>query len=229
MIRRFDRVIKAPLAGAGVSGTDREKLRPGTEDRIERVLITRKLIRKRVQALAAQIAESYKGDPRLDVVFVLEGAGTFATDLAQAIYDAGGPEVLLHSIKARTYGAEIKAGEESFRPVKIFYAPEGLQGKKVLLVEDIVDQGFTLLALRNFLLKDCGATEVKICALLDKKLSAPTPEVKKSREQLVIDFTGFEVPDHWVAGYGIDAGGDFRFLPFVVVVKEAYYKRGGRT
>jgi len=227
VIKKFDRMIKVPIQGAGISPRDKEQIRPQMKNRIERVLITRKLIQKRIKALGREIAKNYKGESRLEMLFILEGASVFASDLAQEIYNAGGPETRTQSIKARTYGSGIKDENEVSRPVRLFYVPKGLKGKRLLIAEDIVDQGFTLQSVKNWLLKEAAAKEVKICALIEKELSNPSPKVKKLRESLKLDWVGFTIPDRWIAGYGIDAGEDFRFLPFVVVVREGYYKQGG--
>lgn len=225
MIRRFNQIIEVPLEGVSQSERDLEKLAPELKNRIEKVLITRLLLRKRVQALARKIAENYKNENRIEMVFILEGARVFAGDLERKIYECGGPEIRTQSIKAQTYGKEIKGAGEIKREVKIFYAPKDLEGKRVLLVEDIVDQGFTLYSVQNWLLKKAKAKEVKVCALLEKRLKNPSDKVKKLRANLKLDWVGFSIPDRWVAGYGIDAGEDFRFLPFVVVVREEYYQR----
>jgi len=227
VVKNFERVITVPPEGAALSPRDRETIRPEMKNRIERVLITRKLIRKRVKALAREISAFYRGEGRLEMLFILEGASIFAAELAQEIYSAAGPEVRSQSLKARAYGPGLKDEGEISRPVKILYAPSGLEGKRLLLVEDIVDQGFTLHTVSNWLESEAGAEEVRICALLDKQLRNPSPAVKKMRERLTLDWVGFQIPDRWVAGYGIDAGEDFRFLPFVVIIREDYYRQGG--
>jgi len=157
------------------------------------------------------------------MVFILEGARVFASDLEKEIYNARGPEIRTQSIKAQTYGVEIKREGEQERKVKIIYAPSGLKGKEVLLVEDIVDQGFTLKAIQEWILKEAGAKDLKTCVLVAKRLENPTEQVRNLRENLKLDWVGFTIPDRWIAGYGIDAGEDFRFLPFIVAVKEDYY------
>ncbi|RLI61764.1 MAG: hypothetical protein DRO88_12635, partial [Promethearchaeia archaeon] len=90
---------------------------------------------------------------------------------------------------------------------------------------DIIDQGFTLNALMNYLVKNKKVNSVKICSLLLKKLENPSKEVKQSRKNIEshLDFIGFTVPDIWVAGYGIDASDDFRSLPFIIGVNEKFY------
>ncbi|MDH5467993.1 MAG: hypothetical protein OEY25_11295, partial [Candidatus Aminicenantes bacterium] len=64
---------------------------------------------------------------------------------------------------------------------------------------------------------------LKVCVLFNKVLKNPTKEVRKIKEKLAIDYLGFEIPDRWIAGYGIDAGGDFRHLPYIITVREDYY------
>lgn len=222
-ISDFKNAIDIPPEGAcaGESGCD--AVRPEMRDRVEGILISRRLVERRIAGLAEEISGLYRGEKNLDMVYILEGARTFATALEQAIYDAGGPEVRSQSIKARTYGADIKQAGETSRPVRILHEPTGLEGRHVLLVEDIIDQGFTLHAVRDWLLEKAGAADVRICVLLEKVLEHPTPEIRRLRERMKLDLVGFRVPDRWVAGYGIDAGEDFRFLPFVVIAREEYY------
>jgi hypoxanthine phosphoribosyltransferase len=226
LIKKFDRIIEVPVKGVHASAGDNEKIRPEMKNRIARPLITRRLIKCRVRELAREIAAFYRDQPRIEMLFILEGASTFAYDLAREVYNMGGPEIRSHSIKARTYGADLKKEGEISRPVKIVFAPSGLEGKKVLVVEDIIDQGFTLYAIKDWLLHEARAGDVKMCALLDKRLEHPSPAVKRLRSLLKMDYVGFTIPDRWVAGYGIDAGDDFRFLPFIVIVKEQYYLKG---
>jgi len=95
-------------------------------------------------------------------------------------------------------------------------------------LDDIVDDAFTITHLRQDLL-DHGITESKLktCVLLNKILDNPSEQVKKLRNQITLDYVGFEIPDRWIAGYGIDAGEDFRELPFIVAVNENYYLNKG--
>lgn len=225
IISSFDHVIEVPAEGACVAKGDRERIRSATADRIESVLITRRLIQRRIQAMAEAISARFRGPERLELVFILEGARPFATALEQAIYESGGPETRCQAVKAGTYGAEIKSEGETSRRVRISLPPTGLEGRRVVLIDDILDQGFTLQAVRRWLLDEVRAAEVGLGVLLEKELRSPTPQVKKLRERLKPDWTGFRIPDRWVAGYGIDAGEDFRALPFLVVVREEYYLR----
>lgn len=228
-IADFSQIIEVPSEGACAGEGDCEFLPEAMNDRVEKVLITRALIKHRVNALADEIARYYRdrGEKILNLVFILEGARTFATDLEKAIFDVRGPEIQSYSLKAQTYGSGIKDEGETSRAAKIIHAPAGLEGKRVLLVEDIIDQGFTLYAVRRWLLEKALVSEVKTCALVEKNLRNPSENVRQLRQQLALDWTGFRIPDRWVAGYGIDAGQDFRFLPFIVVVREDYYRQRG--
>lgn len=223
IIKQTKRVIRVPIEGVCASRRDQERVPATMQNRIERVLITRQLIQARVQALARQIARYYQNRKSLKLVYILEGAATFAMDLAREIYNAGGPELRIQSIKARTYGDEIKQEGEIFRPVKIIFAPTGMAGEEILIAEDIVDQGFTLSAVKDWLLDEAEVKDVKICALLEKRLEHPSPRVKEIRKRLKLNWIGFSIPDRWVAGYGVDAGEDFRALPYLVIVREEYY------
>jgi len=226
IIKQTDRPIRVPVEGVCAGKRDRERVPEIMQNRIERVLITRAVIEARVKTLARQIAKHYQKRDRLKLIYILEGAGMFALDLAREIFNAKGPELRILSIKARTYGEELKQEGEVSRQVKIIFAPTGLSGEEILIAEDIVDQGFTLSAVKEWLLEEAGVKDVKICALLEKRLGHPTPRVREIRKRLKLDWVGFTIPDRWVAGYGVDAGDDFRALPYLAIVREEYYLKG---
>jgi hypoxanthine phosphoribosyltransferase len=195
---------------------------PGMEERIDRVLIPEGAIFDRVRVLAKRICIDYRGADQLTLLAVLEGARTFAEELGRAVARLDGPAVEFDYIKARTYGEEIKSEGETEREVVITVEPRRVEGKHILVVEDIVDQGFTLTSIHRLLIER-GPASMRTCALLLKRLDAPTPAVSRLREELHISYSGFDVPDRWVAGYGIDVGGELRELPCVVAVNESYY------
>jgi hypoxanthine phosphoribosyltransferase len=194
------------------------------DDRIETILIPEDCLRARVRALAGEICRDYAGARELQVVVVLNGAFVFAADLGREIYKRHGPDIRYDFLKAVTYGKGIKGLREPERQVSISLEPADLQGADILLVDDIVDQAFTLSKARHLLEID-RANSIRTCALLYKILEQPGPRVADLKEQLSLDYVGFNVPDKWVAGYGIDAGDDFRHLPFIVAVNEGYYRR----
>jgi len=191
-----------------------------TEPRIDRILIPEAEIDRRLEAMAAEIGRDTSSTQVLHCVAVLKGAFVFMADLGRAIHRAGGPKVEYHFLQARTYGRETKSANEKTRPVVTPNLDlEDLSGRDVLLLEDVLDQGFTLTALRQRLLTEIGARSVRICVLLEKQLDAPSPEVQALRRQLRADYVGFTIPDLWVVGYGLDAAGQLRNLPFVAVLR----------
>jgi len=225
----YENVIKIPDDGIIETKNDisiLSGLSSSKRNRIDRVLIPEACLKKRVNALAQEICKDYKSAKELNLVPILKGAFIFASDLGREIYNIyglKGPEIRFDFIKAVTYGDEIKYSEESIRKVKIELKPGNLKGKDVLLIEDIVDQGFTLFEIKQMLLEKENLNSLRICALLSKVLKNPSKEARELKDKLDIDYLGFEIPDRWVAGYGIDAGGDLRHLPFVIAVKESYY------
>lgn len=217
---REDKPISVPeqgLAGA-------EEIPTPLANRVDRILIPEHCIQARVRGLAHEVSRDYPDTKRLTLLIVLDGAIVFAADLGREIHRAGGPEVDYRNVKARTYGDEIKGSGEMQRRVEILVEPPDIEGRDVLLIEDIVDQGFTLATIQQILLEKKPAS-LRTCALLWKRLDAPTQPVQGLRDSLEISYVGFDVPDRWVAGYGIDVSHEFRELPFIVAVHEAYYSR----
>ena len=225
----YENVVKVPEEG--ITGTKNDiailsEISSDKKNRVDRVLIPETCLKRRTQALAQEICRDYKNAEELILVIILKGAFVFASDLGREIYEIcglQGPEIRYGFIKAVTYGEEIKHSEERERKVKIELKPQNLKGKDVLLIEDIVDQGFTLFEIKRKLSEEENPNSVKICALLNKILKTPTKDVSEIKDKLILDYLGFEIPDRWIAGYGIDAGEDFRHLPFIISVKENYY------
>mgnify|MGYP000539453208 CR=1 FL=1 len=81
---------------------------------------------------------------------------------------------------------------------------------------DAIDYGSYTGWISPYAIKEAGAKDLKTCVLVAKRLENPTEQVRNLRENLKLDWVGFTIPDRWIAGYGIDAGEDFRFLPFIV-------------
>jgi hypoxanthine phosphoribosyltransferase len=167
------------------------------------VLFSASSIAMRNLELAKQIAERDYHD--LLVVSVLKGSFVFAADLIRAMHDAGlHPEVEFITISS--YGAGTTSGE-----VKVLRDIDShVEGRDVLLIDDILESGNTLNFTRNLMLGR-GAKSVSIAVLLDKSVRRKTA--------INADFTGFECPDYFVVGYGMDVAHAFRELPFVGVVK----------
>ena len=165
-----------------------------------KVLLSRDAIQARIEEMGVQIAKDYDGrEPHL--VGVLKGACTFITDLSQAI----DIPLTLDYIAVSSYGAATKSSGE----VKLVKdLDQSLDGKDVIVVEDIVDTGLTLNYLTN-LLRNRGPKTVKVAALLSKP-SRRLVEVK-------VDYIGFSIEDHFVVGYGLDYNERYRNLKDIVI------------
>ena len=164
---------------------------------IKRVVFSEQAIGERVRAMAQEITDAYPtGD--LLLVGLLKGSFIFMADLARAIERPLQVDFLV----ASSYGK----GTTSSGNVRLLYDPAtDLAGKHVLVVEDIIDTGRTLQRLLS-LLSARQPASLGVCALLDKKIAPPIPEVR---------FVGFDCPPAFIVGYGLDYAEDYRHLPFV--------------
>ena len=177
-------------------------------DVIERVLISKEELEKKVAELGKQISKDYEGK-ELVMIGVLKGGFIFLSDLARKITIP----VDLDFMSVSSYGDSSK----SSGVVKIIKDVDtNIDGKHVLIVEDIIDTGLTLNHLVA-LLKTRGPLSVKICAALDK------PSRRKA--VIKIDYKGFEIPDEFVIGYGLDYAGKYRNIPEVCVLKKDVYMK----
>ncbi|MBU2486685.1 MAG: hypoxanthine phosphoribosyltransferase [Alphaproteobacteria bacterium] len=176
---------------------------PVVRGKIIEPLFTPEMIAARNRAMAAEIAASPKKD--LLVISILKGSFIFAADLIRALHDAGlEPEV--EFITLSSYGR----GTTS-QGVKIIKDIDSdVRGRDVLLIDDILESGRTLRFARD-LMYERGANDVDIAVLLDKR--------SRREGSLDADYVGFECPDYFVVGYGMDVAYAFRELPFVGVVK----------
>lgn len=177
------------------------------EKDILRVLISEEELKRRVQAIGAQIAVDYEyKDPLF--VGVLRGSFMFFADLMRACPIPSG----LDFMAASSYNA----GTFSSGVVKIDYdIKTSVAGRHIILVEDILDSGNTLFNLTRHL-ADRGAASVKLCVLLDKPSRREKP--------IAPDYVGFTVPDEFVVGYGLDYADRYRNLPYVGVLKPEVYR-----
>ena len=168
------------------------------------VLYTESQIAERIDTLGAQITREYVGK-ELVLVSVLKGSCVFLADLMRAI----DLQLTIDFMSVSSYKNELKSTGD----VEILKdLSNSIRGKDVLVVEDIIDTGLTLSRLLE-ILGSRGANSIRLATFLDK----PEPRIKK---QLKIDFTGFVVPNKFVVGYGLDAAGRYRNLPFIAVVKD---------
>jgi hypoxanthine phosphoribosyltransferase len=167
-----------------------------------RVLIPQEDIEKRVAALAAEIDRDYADSERLVCVGVLKGSVFFMVDLLKRLT----VPLAIDFFQTSSYGSSTSPGEVRIRKDLDL----AIRGKDVLLIEDIVDTGYTLRTILD-LLRFRGARSVKLCALLDK-VAAREVEVK-------IDYRGFEIEPLFVVGYGLDFDERYRNLPFIAVLE----------
>jgi hypoxanthine phosphoribosyltransferase len=223
----YNQVVRVPEQGLSIPEYKNQKIEDKypLKSRIENILIPESVIKKRLQALAVQIVADYQNCERLYLIPILKGAFIFAADLGREIVRCGGPEIRIDFYEAETYGAEIKKKGEEKRRVKILRRPDIRDGSEVILLDDIGDTVQTVSVILNDIQTsmDIDRSRIRICFLLDKVLTNPSPHVRCLKEKLRPDYIGFQVPDIWVAGYGIDAGDDFRLLSCIISVKEQYY------
>ncbi len=167
------------------------------------VLISAKDLKKRIKELADEISTDYKGKKPV-FVSILKGASFFLADLVREMK----LDLTLDYIAASSYG-EGTESSGNVRILKDLSAP--IDGKDVIIVEDIIDRGYTLKAIRD-LLNARKANSVKVCVLLDK------PDRRKV--DVAVDYRGFTIPDRFIVGYGMDYAERYRNLPYIAVLKE---------
>ena len=184
-----------------------------------RTLITEHRLSERIAELGRQIARDCHRLERLHVLALLNGAFVFAADLARSLRKADAPPVSFSFLKVQTYVSRRKSAVlpgNTTPTIETF--PAGLRGRHVLVVDDILDQGITLRRIRDVLQEEVGVASLRICVLLRKDLeSAESAAGGTSARTVPVDYVGFDIPDVWVAGYGMDAeDGTLRDLPYVV-------------
>ena len=179
-------------------------------DDIQTVLVTEEQLRAKVAELGAQVSRDYAGRDLL-LVSILKGAVVFMADLMRAVTIPCSIDFMVVS----SYGGTNTQSTGLVKIVKDLDAD--LSGRDVLIVEDVLDTGVTLSNLVP-MLKMRHPNSVRICAILDK------PARRKT--DIRADYIGFEVPDAFVVGYGLDYDEKYRNLPFVGVLRPEVY--GGR-
>ncbi len=170
-------------------------------ERIE-VLLTEQEVDKRIQEIGDQISRDYAGE-KVHLVCVLKGGSFFMCELAKRITIP----VSIDFMSVSSYDGDTKSSGV-VRIVKDLDEP--LTGKHVIVIEDIVDSGRTLSYLMD-MLQSRGPEDVALCTLLDK------PE--RRVVDVKVDYTGFEIPDEFVVGYGLDYDQKYRNLPYIGIVK----------
>ena len=173
---------------------------------IKDILFTEEKIAERIAELGAELTKEYAGKTIM-IIGVLKGCFMFLADLVRHI----DLECEIRFLTASSYGfSSVSSGKVNIEGDIDF----DVSGKEVIIVEDILDSGITITALRAFIAKHKPAS-LKVCTLLDK------PE----RRQLPItaDYTGFECPNEFVVGYGLDYAERYRNLPYVASLKPEVY------
>jgi len=174
---------------------------------IEEILIPENQIQKKVEELGNQISLHYQGK-ELICIGVLRGAIIFLADLARYIR----VPMLIDFMAISSYGAST----ESSGVVRIIKdLDENIEKKDVLIVEDIIDTGLTLDYLIR-MLKSRNPASLRVCTLLNKK--------ERRQINVSIDYCGFDIPDRFVVGYGLDFNGLYRNIPYILVLKSTYYQ-----
>ncbi|NLW17805.1 MAG: hypoxanthine phosphoribosyltransferase [Firmicutes bacterium] len=174
---------------------------------LERVLISREEIAAKVAELGQQISADYAGE-KLLAICVLKGAIIFTADLLRHLTTI---DVALDSIAVSSYGDSTRSsGVVRF----LKDLDESIEGRHVLLIEDIIDSGLTLKYLTENLLSR-KPKSLKICTLLDKP--------SRRKVDIKPDYCGFTIPDSFVVGYGLDYAQKYRHLPDVGILKPEIY------
>jgi len=175
-------------------------------DDIKEILFSEETIKARVKELGAQMTRDYAGGSPL-LLGVLKGSFIFLADLARSI----DLSCEIRFVSASSYGfssfssGSVKIGKDVDFEMK---------GRDIVLIEDILDTGVTLTALRDFVLA-FDPSSLKICTMLDKPSHRKVP--------IDADYMGFECPDEFLVGYGLDYAERYRNLPYIAALKpEAY-------
>jgi len=175
---------------------------------IKSVLIAEDVLQAKVAELGAKITKDYKGKDLL-LVCVLKGAAIFVSDLMRHI----DLPLDIDFMAISSYGSNTKS-TGVVRILKDLNA--SIEGRHVLIVEDIIDSGLTLSYMVENL-KSRGPKSVEVCTILDKPDRRTIP--------LDIKYTGFQVPDEFVVGYGLDYAEKYRNLPYIAILMEEIYSK----
>ena len=174
---------------------------------VEKVLLSEEQLSQKIAELGEEISKDYQGK-EIVAICVLKGAILFMADLARAVK----VPMALDFMAVSSYGN----GTSTSGTVRILKdLDNSIEGKHVLVVEDIIDSGVTLKYLSKNL-RSRKPASIKLCTLLNK------PE--RRRVEVDIDYCGFTVPDYFLVGYGLDYAEKYRNLPFIGILKPAIYE-----
>lgn len=170
---------------------------------VEKILFSGDKIKERLKAVADRVNSDYSGKGEIIAIGVLKGAVIFYSDLVRLL----NIPITFDFIQVGSYGAQ-KGSSGKIRVIKDI--EKDISGKHVLIIEDIIDTGFTLDWLVKTL-KERNPASIKIAVLLDKRSKRKIP--------VKVDYIGFESPDEFVVGYGLDFDDKYRELPYIGVLK----------
>lgn len=162
-------------------------------------LVSAKSIHNRVRELAAEISQDYRDSGELVLVGVLKGAFVFLADLARQL-------IIPRAIEFIALSSYDKGSESTGSVRLVMDIRENIEGKHVLVVEDIIDTGHTLHYLLE-LLEARRPASIRTCVLVRKQ--------RAKAHEVDIDYFGFDIPDEWVVGYGLDYDEQYRTLPYI--------------
>lgn len=175
----------------------------GKQRKVGKILLTETELQNRVTELAELVNQDYP-EGELIVIGVLKGCFVFISDLVRKLK----ADIRVHFMQVSSYGDDtVSSGTLKIKKD----LDVDITGKHVLLAEDIIDSGNTLSRLVP-LLKERGAASVKVCSLLSKPA--------RRQVEFEADYTGFEIPDEFIVGYGLDCGESFRQLPYIAILEE---------
>lgn len=175
---------------------------------IQEILISKERLHEKVKELAAQVSHDY-AEKDLMIVSVLKGGVVFTTDLIKEIT----VPLSIDFMAISSYGASTSTSGV----VRILKDLEtNIEGKDILIVEDIIDSGLTLKYLKELLISR-GPRSVRICTILNKPA--------RRKVEVEVEYKGFDIPDEFVVGYGLDYAEKYRNLPFVAILKPEVYSK----
>ncbi len=174
---------------------------------LERILLDATTIQERVIAMAQEIQRDY-ADKELQVVCLMDGALFFMADLLRHI----NLPIRLHTLSVSSYDGGTQSSGTVQMPEKLLF---DLSGKHVLLIDDILDSGLTLITVQERLRVECNPASLRTAILLDKQ--------RPRSFDVSIEYIGFEIEDAFVVGYGMDYQGHYRHLPCIGVLNPNHF------
>lgn len=169
-----------------------------------RALLTAEQVQARIVEMAAEIEAAYTGDNDIHFICVLRGGFIFMADLVRAM----GPRATMDFIAVSSYGNQTRTTGE-VRLLKDL--DTGIEGRDVIIVEDIVDTGLTLTYLQD-ILRARAPKSLRTACLLSKP--------SRRQVNVMVEYIGFEIEDHFVVGFGLDYAERYRNLPYIAVLQE---------